>query len=191
MRVLSWWWAIPAILVVSAAPATAWSQALTAEVRPKASVEDHDPIFEATGVGDPAAIYSSVGQPLIGWSIGTVADTRIAAGIWHIMGTGPVVSAPRPQPHTGFALGQNVPNPFGRTTQISFAVPQRDRVSLRVFDVLGRSVATLIDQNLEAGEYEAMVTAHTLSPGIYLYRLQSSRETLTRKLLLLDDGGVK
>jgi hypothetical protein len=190
MRVLSWWWVIPAVLAVSGVPATAWSQALTAELRPRAAAEIQDQIFEIQAVATAAAISASVGQPLIGITQDPGVGI-LSAGIWHLLPASVVVSAPQPTVNPGFALGQNVPNPFGRSTQIGFAVSQRDLVTLRVYDVRGRVVSTLVDQSLEAGEYEVVVTAHTLSPGIYLYRLQSSQDSITRKLLLLDDGGAK
>jgi hypothetical protein len=90
-----------------------------------------------------------------------------------------------------FALHQNYPNPFNPSTRIRFSVaPENGRtgegenVVLKVFDVLGRQVATLVNENLRAGSYEATFDATGLSSGTYIYRLTSGGHSLSRKLLL-------
>lgn len=190
MRSNPWQWFVPALLLVFALPAVGWSQSLTGELRPQAETAIQDRSFQVESAEAAAAIRASVGQPLIGITQIPGAST-VAAGVWHLTPATVTVSAPVPAAHPGFSLGQNVPNPFENSTRIGFTVPQRDRVTLRVYDVLGRSVSTLVDRNLEPGDYEVMVTANSLSPGVYLYRLQSSQDSITRKLLLLDSGGTK
>lgn len=86
----------------------------------------------------------------------------------------------------GVELLQNYPNPFNPTTNISFGIPETGEVSLEVFDILGRKVATLLDREFkQAGRYTLVFDASSLSSGMYIYRLQSSKKILTRKLLLI------
>jgi Secretion system C-terminal sorting domain/Two component regulator propeller len=84
-----------------------------------------------------------------------------------------------------FALLQNYPNPFNPTTVIRFSIPQRERISLIVYDILGREVATLVNGDLEAGPHQATFDASKLASGIYLYRLKAGTFTATKKLVLL------
>ena len=86
-----------------------------------------------------------------------------------------------------FSLSQNYPNPFNPTTRIQFTIPvgTYGHTSLRVIDILGREVATLINEDLKPGSYEATFDASRFSSGTYLYRLESNGATQTRKLLLL------
>jgi len=84
-----------------------------------------------------------------------------------------------------FALKQNYPNPFNQVTTISFSIAARSFVSLKVFDLSGRVVSTLISEELPAGEYTRQWNAAGFSSGVYLYRLQSGSSVETRKLVLL------
>jgi hypothetical protein len=93
-------------------------------------------------------------------------------------------NAPQPQP-ISFELGQNYPNPFNPTTTIPIQIPRTERVVLKVFDVLGREVATLIDGTLSANEYLIPFHAANLSSGVYFYRLQSGEFVRTKKMILL------
>lgn len=82
-------------------------------------------------------------------------------------------------------LEQNFPNPFNPTTLIRFSVPRRDRYSLKIFDVLGREIARLLDGELDAGVHEVRFEPSRYSSGVYFYQLQSKSAVLTRKLVLL------
>ena len=84
-----------------------------------------------------------------------------------------------------YALRQNFPNPFNPTTSISFALPTRSFVSLKVFDVLGREVSTIVCGELQAGTYTRQWNAANLASGVYFYRLQAGTYSDTKKLLLL------
>ena len=84
-----------------------------------------------------------------------------------------------------FALEQNFPNPFNPATVIEYELPTRGVVTLKVFDLLGRDVATLVDGELEAGTHKAVFDASRLSSGVYFYRLQSGLSLQTRKLVLM------
>ena len=84
-----------------------------------------------------------------------------------------------------FDLSQNYPNPFNPTTTIRFAVPNSGPVSLRVYDLLGREIAVLVDGPLTPGYYAARFDAHSLSSGIYFYRLVASGLVETKKMQLV------
>ncbi len=83
-------------------------------------------------------------------------------------------------------LQQNYPNPFNPSTNISFGVPNSSKVTLEVFDVLGRKVATLINgENRVAGRHIVNFDAKNLASGMYIYRLQAGSSVLTKKLTLI------
>jgi hypothetical protein len=86
---------------------------------------------------------------------------------------------------TTFDLSQNYPNPFNPTTMIRYQLPAATRVALKVFDVLGRSVRTLVDADRDAGIYSVEFNGSDLSSGVYMYRLETSKGMLQRKLLLV------
>jgi xylan 1,4-beta-xylosidase len=84
-----------------------------------------------------------------------------------------------------FELGQNYPNPFNPTTNISFNLPLKSFVSLKIFDLLGREVAILINEEMSAGTYSWQWSATKMSSGIYFYQMQAGSFTDTKKLILL------
>lgn len=84
-----------------------------------------------------------------------------------------------------FSLSQNFPNPFNPTTTISYHVPVAVYVTLKVYDMLGREVTTLVSEAKAPGRYEVKFHGTELSSGIYFYRLQAGIYGETRKLLLL------
>jgi hypothetical protein len=84
-----------------------------------------------------------------------------------------------------FTLKQNYPNPFNPTTNIEYSVPRATDVQLRVFNMLGQSVATLVSEKKSAGIYTVSFDASSLSSGIYIYVLKAGNFTETRKLTLI------
>ncbi len=84
-----------------------------------------------------------------------------------------------------FELEQNYPNPFNPTTKIKYQLAANGIVSLKVYDILGREVATLVNETKSAGNYEANFNAANLSSGIYLYRIQAGNFTESKKMILL------
>jgi hypothetical protein len=84
-----------------------------------------------------------------------------------------------------FELCQNYPNPFNPTTTMSFSLLSKSYVSLKVFDLLGREVATLVNGELSAGDYSRQWNAAGLASGIYFYRFQANSFSETKKLVLL------
>ena len=84
-----------------------------------------------------------------------------------------------------FSLSQNYPNPFNPTTTITFALPRRSQVSLTLYNILGQTVATLVDEKLSAGEYEVTLNGNGLSSGVYFYRIVAGDFVQGKKLVLL------
>lgn len=84
-----------------------------------------------------------------------------------------------------YSLAQNYPNPFNPTTNIKFGLPVSGNVKLVVFDILGREVATLVNEFKSAGEYVADFDASAFSSGVYFYRLESGSFVETKRMLLV------
>ena len=85
-----------------------------------------------------------------------------------------------------FTLAQNYPNPFNPTTNIEFTLHSSERVTLKVFDVLGREVAVLVENQLRnAGEHQINFSANNLPSGVYLYRLEAGNFSQARRMILL------
>jgi hypothetical protein len=84
-----------------------------------------------------------------------------------------------------FALSQNYPNPFNPSTTIRFEVPASGFVSLKVYNLLGQEVATVVNETKQAGTYEVVWDASGQASGVYFYRLRSGEFAATRKLVII------
>jgi hypothetical protein len=80
---------------------------------------------------------------------------------------------------------QNHPNPFNPSTSIKYAISDRQFVSLKVFNILGDEVATLVNEEKEQGVYDITFNAAGLSSGMYLYKLQAGTFVETKKMILI------
>lgn len=90
-----------------------------------------------------------------------------------------------PELPSNFSLDQNYPNPFNPSTIISFQVPAAGEVSLKVYDMLGRKVATLVEGVRSSGSHHVKFEASSLASGIYIYQLNSGDQQLTKKMMLI------
>lgn len=86
---------------------------------------------------------------------------------------------------TSFSLKQNYPNPFNPSTNIEYSIPVKGFVKLRIFDVLGRSIATLVNTTQEAGVYHKTWDGKAAASGVYFYKLESGSFSKTERMLLL------
>lgn len=136
-------------------------------------------------IADSAKVLQgTIGQNFIGEASD---NTRIlAGGFWYqiseIVLTG---IDDLPEVPGQFELRQNYPNPFNPATTIVFSLPKAIKVQLHIFDVLGRSVGTLVDEKMPAGRYEIQFETRSLPSGMYFYRIQAGQFIETRKMLLV------
>jgi len=84
-----------------------------------------------------------------------------------------------------FELSQNYPNPFNPNTTISFSIPQKSDVSVKIYDILGNEVTTLVNETREAGRYNVNFNASNYSSGVYFYTIKAGNFNETKKMTLL------
>ena len=84
-----------------------------------------------------------------------------------------------------FALEQNYPNPFNPNTTIKYSIPEAGNVELKVYDILGNKVVTLVNEEKSPGKYIAEFNASTLASGVYVYTLRAKDFIQTKKLILM------
>jgi len=118
-------------------------------------------------------------------AIDTAGESQFSAFAQFTTGTGVLgvnenVGGPKE-----FGLSQNYPNPFNPSTTISYQLPAVSHVALKVYDALGREVATLVNEVKWAGSYEVKFDASNLPSGVYFYRLTAGNFVATKKLLLV------
>lgn len=109
----------------------------------------------------------------MGWSILEVPG--IATGI----------KGNKAGPPVSFELSQNYPNPFNPTTVIEYAVPGAAHVSLKIYNVLGQEIETLVNKNQQVGRYSVDFDGSRLASGVYFYRLAAGNRAITKKMLLV------
>lgn len=83
-----------------------------------------------------------------------------------------------------YQLQQNFPNPFNPTTIIRYSIPNVELVQIKVYDVLGKEIKTLVNEFKKVGSYEVEFDGSNLSSGVYFYRIKAGDYSETRKLLL-------
>lgn len=118
--------------------------------------------------------FRSVFAATIGW---VVANGGLITGIGNNTS---VLNLP-----DNFNLSQNYPNPFNPTTKINYTLPTSGLVTLKVYDILGKEVASLVNEVKTSGRYEVQFNASNLSSGTYFYRLETGKFVETKKMLLL------
>jgi len=140
--------------------------------------------FEITGAAG-SRIKSAVGQSCVGSM--SQGGLRVSGGFLVdslLRGTTSGINDPPPMPKE-FALQQNYPNPFNPTTTIRFSIPERARVSLTLFNLLGQEVLALLDEDQDPGEHAVQLNASPLASGVYFYSMTAGRFSEQRKLIVL------
>lgn len=94
-------------------------------------------------------------------------------------------SARAPKQAISFALNQNYPNPFNPSTSIEFTLPNQSRVVIKLFDITGKEISTIVAQNFPAGQHKIDYNAQNLASGIYFYQIQAGDFFQTRKMVLM------
>jgi hypothetical protein len=85
-----------------------------------------------------------------------------------------------------FKLYSNYPNPFNPSTKIKYSVAEKSFISLKIYDIAGSEVASIVNREQEAGEYEIDFNASNLTNGVYIYKLQAGQSFVqTKKMILL------
>lgn len=127
-----------------------------------------------------AEVHNLFGDPsMIMWtSVPSGVNSRVAQPLAKV----DRVAADIPK---AFELSQNYPNPFNPSTVIDYGLPVDSRVSLKVYDMLGREIVTLVDADQSAGHHEARFDGTKLSSGVYLYRLKANNFVSIKKMLIL------
>ena len=126
----------------------------------------------------------TVGQPATGASSND--SYRAASGVWFQLGgylTG--VEQDEAEIPLEFRLDQNYPNPFNPSTTIRFALPKQSAVTLKLYNMLGRQIALLLDEQLPPGVHNYVFDAGDLPTGIYFYKIQADDFVKVRKLMLV------
>jgi len=84
-----------------------------------------------------------------------------------------------------FEVSQNYPNPFNPSTSIKFSLPERTHVTLKVYNLLGKEIATLVNGDFSAGRHDVQWNASDVASGVYMYRIQAGNFVETRRLTLI------
>jgi len=84
-----------------------------------------------------------------------------------------------------YSLKQNYPNPFNPATKVKFAVPEKSNVLIKVYDILGSEVVTLVNEEMDAGWYDVNFNAAGYSSGVYLLRMEAGSYVNTKKMILM------
>lgn len=127
---------------------------------------------------------STVGEPLIGITNNTL--NQQSAGFWYVYQQQTITDIKDDETiPTEFKLEQNYPNPFNPTTKIKFAVPERSNVLIKIYDILGSEVKTLVNKEMEVGRYDVEFNAGGYSSGIYLFRMEAGSYINIKKMILL------
>ena len=95
------------------------------------------------------------------------------------------IDSPDQELPTAFQLYQSYPNPFNPSSQIPFDVKEVVSVTLKIYDIIGREVRTLVQRRMEPGRYEARFDAHLLPSGIYFYQIEMGAFRDVKKMILL------
>jgi hypothetical protein len=125
---------------------------------------------------------SNIGQNFIGLS----SNSGFVLGSGFFYGVNLILSVDKEEGlPTEFNLEQNYPNPFNPSTTIKFSIPNPEHVVLKIYDVVGSEVATLVNQQMDAGNYSLTFDASQLASGVYIYRISAGSFISIKKMMLV------
>jgi hypothetical protein len=160
---------------------TSWWAALQAQT-----------VYKSTN--DGAAFTLDYTAPTAGGVFYHMTKSRTGATIWGVRSLGgisrygTVISGVTPisvETPSSYSVSQNYPNPFNPTTKINFALPKSGLVTLKVYDMLGKEVATLVNEVKNVGTYSVDFNASALSSGIYFYKVNVNGFSEVKKMMLI------
>lgn len=130
--------------------------------------------------------YSLVFDLTISFPNRKLRATTHGNGVWqrNLVSTPLHISSNENNPED-YILEQNYPNPFNQLTKISFQIPVSEYVKIKVFNISGLEIATIMNERKDAGKYNIQFDASNLSSGIYFYRMEISNKTFTKKMILI------
>jgi hypothetical protein len=129
-------------------------------------------------------IFSTLGESLIGTA--SNSSNQLLSGFWSVYKQNVVTAIEDEETiPMEFKLEQNYPNPFNPSTRIRFSVSEKSNVVLKVFDILGSEVATLVNKDMDIGRYEVEFRADNYSSGIYIYKITAYNFVSTKKMILI------
>ena len=138
--------------------------------------------------GRLGAVMTTNGMSILAWSDGRNDGGGIYAQNINLDGSFGGPSGINPG-MTGtadkFELGQNFPNPFNPVTGINFSIKENSFVTLKVYNLLGKEIASLISENKKAGNYQVSFNAANLTSGVYFYKLTAGNFTDTKTMMLI------
>ena len=148
------------------------------------SIHKFDPVFS-----NPPEVFYTNSEAPVDISYNSIDDIIAAPIMWQnrvvYLPVNPVSVDERSSIPQMFKLFQNYPNPFNPSTIINYSIPELSFVTLKVYDVLGNEIETLINEEKPAGGYEFKFSANDLSSGIYFYKLIAGSYVETKKMLLM------
>ncbi len=129
--------------------------------------------------------FSDYDHGWVGFFHGMIYRTTDAGKNWSALSLGLTDIANETNGNIDYNVSQNYPNPFNPSTTISFTIPSSQMVELKIYDMLGREIAELINEYRQTGSYSAQFNASHLASGIYFYKLKAGNYVQTKKLILL------
>jgi len=159
-----------------------WTTLAITKLDSLAAINKFDPTKPAR-IG--VAIYYPAPYDTTKWTGKIELDDFTAHGIWFAAGVPSDVKQVKPGVVYQYQLYNNYPNPFNPSTKIKYDVERDSKVQVRVFDILGREVATLVNQRQVAGSYEVQFNASTFSSGVYFVRMDAGGFVKTQRIMLI------
>ncbi len=145
--------------------------------------------YQSLATGDPRGVVASdfdldgkTDLAIVSRSLGDNDSLFVLYNTGNVSG---IIEENNQQIPENISLSQNYPNPFNPTTTIEYSIPQAGLVTIKIFDILGREITTLVNEEKQRGNHELKFNASNLASGIYFYRLQAGNFIDTKKMILL------